>query len=378
MSIKKKFRTIYGSPLKLFAGYLFRWIGFPIEPQLVKIGQPTEYSPVLITCNFNLTVFRVLKAIQELDCWLLIAPSNGINVWCGACGDDFLTESVISIIKTSKIEEKVSHRTLILPQLSATGIDPIEIKNKTGWNAIFGPVYAKDIPDYLNNQKIKTPLQREVNFPLSARLEMGNLYFFSVFFILSIIYVILNIFIPFLDKTLYVQLIGMLLIMIYIPLITVPYFSFKTGKMKLVIFEIGILLLIIIIWGIIWFNPIYLAWNSGWSLLFFLLMSEDLHGLTPIFKSELGEATWKKGKEKMEFLGMQFKLNPYGEITFDETKCIGCGMCKEVCPKNIYTLDENRNKIVLTNPEKCINCNACIRRCPTSCLQLIPEKKMTN
>ena len=41
---------------------------------------------------------RVMKSLKDIDCYLLIAPSNGVNVWCGACGDDFLTDSTVVII----------------------------------------------------------------------------------------------------------------------------------------------------------------------------------------------------------------------------------------------------------------------------------------
>jgi len=156
--------------------------------------------------------------VQHLDCWLLIAPSNGINVWCGACGDDFLTDSVISILKTSKIDEKVTHRTLILPQLSATGLDPVEIEKKTGWHAKFGPVYADDLPAYFKQNQIKTPEQSRVKFTRISRLEMGNLYFIPLFVILSLLYAILAPFIGLLDGILYIQFVIIQILMIYGPL----------------------------------------------------------------------------------------------------------------------------------------------------------------
>lgn len=373
MSIKE-YRQVYGSKLKLIGGYLFRWVGFPVEPQLVKIGNPDESSPVILTCNFNLTVYRVIKAVQHLDCWLLIAPSNGINVWCGACGDDFLTDSVISVLKTSKIEEKVNHRTLILPQLSATGIDPEEIKEKTGWHAKFGPVYAEDLPAYFEQNEIKTPEQSRVKFPLHSRLEMGNLYFIPLFVILSLLYAILASFFEFFDGILYVQLLIIQILMIYGPLVVVPYFSFRTGARKLLFFTGVILVVESLIWGVIWWNYVNWIWDSAWIILFGLLMGEDLHGLTPIYKSELGETTWKKGKDHMGFLGMSFKLNPYGRISMEQDACIGCRNCVEVCPRNLYTFDEESKKAALHDPDLCINCNACVRRCLGKCLTISEEK----
>ncbi|MHA1343664.1 MAG: HgcAB-like fusion protein, partial [Promethearchaeota archaeon] len=253
--------------LKLFGAYFFRWVGFSTEPKLIKVGNPTKESPVLLTCNFILTVKRVLKAIKGLDCYLLVAPSNGINVWCGACGDDFHTDSVLSIIKTSKINDMISHRTLILPQLSAPGIDPILIKKKTGWDVKFGPVYAKDISNYIKNDFTKTRKMREVKFTISKRIEMANLYFFSLAVMLSLFYWITALFLNFLDLFLYLDSIILMIIVIYGALIILPSIKTKTGRPKALIFEALIVVLIILFYIFLFQNIFYLIWNIILSIL---------------------------------------------------------------------------------------------------------------
>lgn len=366
MSIKSK--------LNLFCGYFFRWIGFPVEPDLIKIGNPNKESPVFLTCNFNLTVKRVLKALKGLNCYLLIAPSNGINVWCGACGDDFNTYSVISIIKTSGINELVSHRTLILPQLSAPGIDPIEIKKKLGWKVKFGPVYAKDIPKFLHQGCEKTEQQRKVKFPISKRIEMANLYFFTITLIFSIIYwIIVLILPPPPDVVLFINLIIIIMIVIYASLIILPSIKTKTGKPKILIFEGILISLIIYFYGFVIPNLSYLFWSAIISIIAIIIILEDFNGLTPIYKSELGEKTWKKGEDKMKFLFSYFKLQPYGVIKLEKEKCIGCKYCIEVCPRNLYTFNELSKKVNLHHPENCINCNACVKRCLGNCLKISHE-----
>ena len=360
------------SKLKLFGAYFFRWFGFSIEPDLRIIGNPNRDSPVLLTCNFNLTVNRVLKEIKDLDCYLLIAPSNGINVWCGACGEDFKTDSVISIIKTSGINDLVSHRTLILPQLGAPGLEPIEIKKKTGWNAKFGPVYARDIPAYVHNNFEKIDMnQSEVRFPISKRLEMANLYLFSLFILFSTFYWITSIFLPFLDLFLYLDSILILIIVINGSLLILPSFKTKTGKVKVWIYEVVILILILFFSLFLIYNIFFLIWNITLSILITLVMSEDFHGLTPTYKSELGEKTWKKGKDKMKFLFGEYKLQPYGIINLEREKCIGCKMCIEVCPRNVYFFNTRENKVDIKYSEKCINCNACVKQCLAHCLMII-------
>jgi NAD-dependent dihydropyrimidine dehydrogenase PreA subunit len=356
--------------LRLTAGYFFRWVGFPVEPDLVRVGTPNRDSPVLLTCNFNLTVHRVLKELQGIDCYLLIAPSKGINVWCGACGDDFNTDSVVSILKTSKVEDLVDHHTLILPQLSATGIDPVVVKHRTGWTAKFGPVYARDIRGFLAQGMKKTPEQSRVTFPLSARAEMGNLYFSLIALLVSIVYAILALFLPVLDIWLYIHTIVILAAIVYGPLTILPSFHGSSGMRKVGWFEGGALVVIALVdWGLL-FNGLYWIWDSALSLLIALVMSEDFHGLTPIYKSELGEKTWRKGKNKMKFLFGEYVLNPYGTIQIELEKCIGCWMCIEVCPRGVYELNDENHKVALMFPETCINCNACVHRCPVDCLHI--------
>lgn len=362
MNLKKSF--------KLFLGFFLRWTGFPVEPTLLKIGSPTKESPVFVTCNFNLTVKRVLKALKGIDCFLLIAPSNGINVWCGACGDDFNTNSVLSIVKTSGIDDLVSHRTLILPQLSAPGMDPLSIKKDSGWNVKFGPVYAKDINSYIEQEFIKSEAQRIVRFPISKRIEMASLYFFLLFLLISVIYWIVAIFLPVLDLLLYLDTVVILIALIYGPMLILPSVTWKTGKVKIWIYEIIILFLITLFNLVIRFDLFYFIWNVVASLLITLIMAEDFHGLTPIFKSELGAKTWEKGGDKMRFLFSEYRLQPYGQITLERDKCIGCKVCIEVCPRNLYVLDDTDKKVDLINSKKCINCNACVKRCLAQCLAI--------
>jgi NAD-dependent dihydropyrimidine dehydrogenase PreA subunit len=357
--------------IKLFLGYFLRWTGFSVEPTLIEIGNPTSESPVLLTCNFNLTVKRVLKAIKNLDCYLLVAPSRGINVWCGACGDDFNTDSVLSIIKTSGINNIISHRTLILPQLSAPGVDPLVIKKKTGWDVKFGPVYAKDIPSFIEQKFSKSEEQRIVKFPISRRAEMATLYFFILILLFSAIYWISAIFLPILNLLLYLDTFLIFVIIIYGTLILLPSIPITSGKIKVWIYE-GILLIFIVLLNLFFiFDLFYLIWNIIFSLLITLIMTEDFHGLTPIYKSELGEKTWKKGDEKMKFLFGEYKLQPYGQISIERIRCIGCKVCIEVCPRNLYHFNDKDNKVDLKNPEKCINCNACVKRCLANCLNII-------
>jgi len=142
-------------------------------PGLYAVGRPDQDSPVLVTGNFDVTVRRVVAAIYgQLDAWLLVADSAGINVWCAAGGGYFTAEKVIAAVNASQLSQIVRHRALILPQLCANGVDGWRVRDETGWGVHWGPARATDLPAYLAAGRKKNEVMRRVDFPLKARLEM--------------------------------------------------------------------------------------------------------------------------------------------------------------------------------------------------------------
>lgn len=144
-----------------------------VEPGLYAIGDPQAGSPALVTGNYDLTVRRLVGALDgKLDAWLLVVDSGGINVWCGAGGGFLTAERVIGALRLSGIAAWHEHKHLVLPQLCANGVDGDVIRNETGWQVHWGPVRAADIPAYLQNNHEKTEAMRTVMFPWKDRLEM--------------------------------------------------------------------------------------------------------------------------------------------------------------------------------------------------------------
>ncbi|MFW9794882.1 MAG: methyltransferase domain-containing protein, partial [Candidatus Thorarchaeota archaeon] len=151
------------------------WRGIPITPGLYRSGTPTEESPVVVTANYELTYYTVMRALAKdnLDAWVLVCDTNGINVWCAARGIHFHTVDVVEMVQLTHLNEIVSHREIILPQLSAAGMDTKEIRKRTGFRPRYGPVRIQDLNEWLKLEKPR-PKPREmatVTFNLRERME---------------------------------------------------------------------------------------------------------------------------------------------------------------------------------------------------------------
>ncbi len=160
-----------------------------VRTGLYAVGHPDRDSPVLVTGNFDLTVRRLLQAIDgQVNAWVLVADSSGINVWCAAGGGHFTAEKVIAAVKSSHLNEVVNHHALILPQLCANGVDGWRIREETAWGVHWGPALAADIPAYLAGKRKKTDEMRWVKFPLKDRLEMvtGTLGLYCLLILLPV------------------------------------------------------------------------------------------------------------------------------------------------------------------------------------------------
>ncbi|MFX0051269.1 MAG: methyltransferase domain-containing protein [Candidatus Hermodarchaeota archaeon] len=151
-----------------------------IQPGLFRIGTPTKKSPLLVTGNYYWTVHSVFNSLvkQKLNCYLLIIDSKGINVWCAAGGAHFTHSQVIDALRLFDAHLIVEHKNLILPQLSATGVDHKELK-KFGWKSEFGPVYIENLRDYLKDNT-KQINQAIVRFDFLYRTIMGIQHTFFI------------------------------------------------------------------------------------------------------------------------------------------------------------------------------------------------------
>jgi NAD-dependent dihydropyrimidine dehydrogenase PreA subunit len=48
----------------------------------------------------------------------------------------------------------------------------------------------------------------------------------------------------------------------------------------------------------------------------------------------------------------------------NESLCIACGQCYEVCPTDIFQFDKTKKVLTVAHPEECWYCGAFIYDCP--------------
>lgn len=335
---------------------------FPVSTKtgLVRIGNPDENSPVLLTGNYQLTVARLKRALRDLNVYLLVANSRGVNVWCSATGGLFTNHDVISVIKTSGIEEKVNAREVILPQLAATGIEPRVIRQKTGWRSIWGPVYAKDIPEFIKNKNGTTERMRQVGFSFWERIEMSIMWSFPFSLLIAIIAI-------FFWPDLIWTLIGLVWLISFFIFILFPLFtkllkiSAKAKDFNIVTVFSDFIFIPFILWlSFIIFPVIYSLISSGnggefvakWGIYTFIIVfviNLELKGSTPVYKSSTHE-------------------DRFLDIYLDKRKCKVAGFCEKVCPRNCFKV--NKKERITTRPKagQCVHCGACIVQCPFDAL----------
>ncbi len=145
---------------------------FIVPPGLYAIGNPNDNSPVFVTANYKMSFDRLRSNLKNLDGWILVLDTKGINVWCAAGKGTFGTGEIVRQIKITNLSEIVSHRKLIVPQLGAVGVAAHIVKSESGFAVHYGPVRSVDIPEYLENNRKATPEMRLVKFPLWDRLVL--------------------------------------------------------------------------------------------------------------------------------------------------------------------------------------------------------------
>ena len=177
----------------------FGWdrMDYKIAPGLYCAGNPDADSPVLVTANYKLTFDHVRRAVKGLHIWILVLDTKGVNVWCAAGKGTFGTKELVERIAATDLKRVVAHRTLIVPQLGATGVAAHEVRAQSGFKVEFGPVRVKDCKAYLDAGMKASKEMRQVHFTTLDRLVLtpmeivnamkSTIIIFGILFILNAI-----------------------------------------------------------------------------------------------------------------------------------------------------------------------------------------------
>jgi acetyl-CoA decarbonylase/synthase complex subunit gamma len=122
-----------------------------IEAKLYEVGEPTDQSPVLVTTNFSLTYFTVESDVSasKVPTWIVVVDTEGTSVLTAWASEKFSAESIAAAVKSSGVEEKVAHRSLMLP--GGVAVLKAKLEDESGWQVQVGPRESSGIPSVLRN-----------------------------------------------------------------------------------------------------------------------------------------------------------------------------------------------------------------------------------
>ncbi|HNQ30607.1 MAG: Acetyl-CoA decarbonylase/synthase complex subunit gamma [Methanoregulaceae archaeon PtaB.Bin009] len=159
-----------------FDHFLARWgvnrMSHLVKPGLYRLGNPTPDSPVFASANYTLSFDALRSALIGIDAYILVLDTKGINVWCAAGKGTFGTDELVNRISCTGLASVVRHRTVIVPQLGAPGISAHQVLRRSGFRVEYGPVRARDLPEYLKTRKATTDMRR-VRFPFVDRVVLA-------------------------------------------------------------------------------------------------------------------------------------------------------------------------------------------------------------
>ncbi len=315
-----------------------RLLPWPTEPGLRRSGNPGPSSPVLVTCNYDLTVRRLIAELRGADAWIVVAPSRGVNVWCAAAGGLLTTTQVITALKTSGVEDRVSIKRAVLPQLAATGVLAREVARRSGWKLLFGPVYARDIPRYLAAGMKKDGSMRRVRFGARERTEMALAWAFPTSVILGGLLALVSVAWA---LVVFVQAWAMAFVV---------FFAYdRLGPHR---------------WPAMWAASAAasLVWPlaSGWTP---AVTAQALASATAV----LGVLTFDYAGSTPTEGGSHFDSRRW-TITLDQAACVGVYNCEAVCPESCFEHSPERRTVELSHDERCVRCGACVVQCPVDAL----------
>jgi acetyl-CoA decarbonylase/synthase complex subunit gamma len=132
-----------------------------------EIGKPDENSPVLLTSSWALTYLKLSLEIEETHIPVFLCveriEEQDVMCWCHHCLQSnergkFNSESTRRFIETCRIEDRVTHRKLVISSRNAQFKAELE-QALPKWEIIVGPPEAAQIAGFLPGfaEKLKNP-----------------------------------------------------------------------------------------------------------------------------------------------------------------------------------------------------------------------------
>lgn len=147
-------------------------MNYTVDPGLYALGNPDHAAPVLVTANYKMSFDILRSSMSNRSAWILALDTEGINVWCAAGKRTFGTEELLGRIASSDLAAVVSHRRLILPQLAAPGVAAHEVKKRSGFRVVYGPIRACDLPAFIDAECKATAEMRRKTFTMWERAAL--------------------------------------------------------------------------------------------------------------------------------------------------------------------------------------------------------------
>jgi acetyl-CoA decarbonylase/synthase complex subunit gamma len=121
-----------------------------VQPGIYEINDPDPDAPLMVTTNFSITYFSVANEVEGSGWkgWLLVADAEGMSVLTAWAAGKFDAERIAKDVKAFNVEDKISHKKLILPGQVSVLSGELE-EELPGWEILVGPREAVDIGAYL-------------------------------------------------------------------------------------------------------------------------------------------------------------------------------------------------------------------------------------
>lgn len=145
---------------------------YAVEPGLYYTGDHHDVrAPLLVTSNYRLTVFLVVRHARRFNARILVVDTDAINVWCAAGKGAFSNEAIeeqLARYDRALLTDR-SWLPLVLPKVGFAGVALRELR-KQKIRPIIGPLYAKGLPAFLAGTKLRDQVEDTVHFGLQSRL----------------------------------------------------------------------------------------------------------------------------------------------------------------------------------------------------------------